>query len=388
MAIGCGVSIGNIYYAQPLLSEIAHDLGVGYGQAGLVVTISQIGYALGLLLLVPLGDLVQRRRLIVRVLILTCIALVGAGLAPSLTALDVAILVVGVTTVVPQILVPFAAELAPERERGKIVGAVMSGLLVGVLLARTVSGLLATAGTWRIAFLASAGAMLALALLLRRELPEVPPSSQMSYRRLLSSVLQIAKQDAPIRWRSLYGAIGFACFSALWTSISFLLSGSPYHYGPAVIGLFSLLGVAGALMANFAGRLADAGHTRASTGMLFALLAASFGLLAIGRSDLAALIGGIVVLDLSVQGIHILNQATIYSRRVDSRGRVTTIYMTTYFSGGAVGSAAAAGVYASQGWPAVCILGAALAGLGVVLWATEAALSRRRALASEAQPAK
>lgn len=388
MAIGCGVSIGNIYYAQPLLSEIAHDLGVGYGQAGLVVTLSQIGYALGLLLLVPLGDLVQRRRLIVRVLMLTCLALVGAGLAPSLTALDVAILVVGVTTVVPQILVPFAAELAPERERGKVVGAVMSGLLVGVLLARTVSGLLATAGTWRIAFLASAGAMLALALLLRRELPEVPPSSQMPYRRLLSSVLQIARQDATIRWRSVYGGIGFACFSALWTSISFLLSGSPYHYGPAVIGLFSLLGVAGALMANFAGRLADAGHTRASTGTLFALLAASFGLLAIGRSDLAALIGGIVLLDLAVQGIHILNQATIYSRRGDSRGRVTTIYMTTYFSGGAVGSAAAAGVYASQGWRAVCILGAALAGLGLVLWATEGALSRRRALSSGAQPAK
>lgn len=388
MAVGCGVSVGNLYYAQPLLSAIAHELHVGYGQAGTIVTLSQIGYALGLLLVVPLGDLLRRRPLIMRMLTVTFLALLGAGLAPSLGALDVAILITGVSTVVPQILVPFAAELAPEAQRGKIVGAVMSGLLVGILLARTVSGLLAETGSWRVAFIVAAVAMLALALLLYRELPEVPPTSKLSYGRLIASVLEIALQDSVIRWRSLFGAIGFACFSALWTSIAFLLSGAPYHYSPGVIGLFGLLGAAGALMANLAGRLADAGRTQVTTGTLFAGLAASFGLLALGRSDLAALIGGIVLLDLAVQGIHILNQATIYARRPESRGRVTTIYMTTYFSGGAAGSAAAAAVYSSGGWSEVCLVGACLAGLGIFAWIVQGALGRRRRLDAGAQAAE
>lgn len=387
IAVGCGVSAGNLYYAQPLLSAIAHSLHVGYGQAGIVVTLSQVGYALGLLFVVPLGDLLQRRPLIMRMLAVTSLSLLGAGLSPSLTALDVAVLIVGVSTVVPQVLVPFAAELAPEAQRGKIVGAVMSGLLIGILLARTVSGLLAEAGSWRVAFLAAAVAMLALALLLHRELPDVPPTSTLRYRRLLGSVLQIASQDAVIRWRSLFGALAFACFSALWTSIAFLLSGAPYHYSPGVIGLFGLLGAAGATMANLAGRLADAGRTRATTGTLFLGLAGSFGLLALGGSDLAALIGGIVLLDLTVQGLHILNQATIYARREESRGRVTTIYMTTYFSGGAAGSAAAAALYASGGWSDVCLLGACVAGFGVICWTIEGMLARRR-LPAGAQPTR
>ncbi|HEY1690137.1 MAG TPA: MFS transporter [Solirubrobacteraceae bacterium] len=372
MAIGCGVSVGNLYYAQPLLNAIAHDLHVGYGEAGLIVTLSQAGYALGLLLLVPLGDLIHRRTLVVRVLLLTCLSLAAAGLAPSLTALDIAIAAVGITTVVPQILVPFAAELAPEERRGKVVGTVMSGLLIGILLARTVSGLLAELGTWRIAFLAASGAMLCLALLLWRELPDAPPSSNLSYPRLMHSILEIVREEDVIRWRSLYGSLCFACFSVLWTSIAFLLSGPPFEYGPAIIGLFGLLGAAGALMANLAGRLADAGRTRSATGALFTLLCASFGLLALGRHELAPLLVGVVALDLAVQGIHILNQATIYTRRPQSRGRVTTVYMTCYFIGGVVGSAAASGVYAADGWGAVCALGAAFAALGLLSWLVQA----------------
>lgn len=372
MAVGCGVSVGNLYYAQPLLNAIAHSLHVGYGEAGLVVTLSQAGYALGLLLLVPLGDLIHRRTLVVRVLLLTCLALAAAGLAPSLTALDIAIAAVGITTVVPQILVPFAAELAPAQRRGKVVGTVMSGLLIGVLLARTVSGLLAELGTWRVAFLVAAGAMLCLAALLWRELPDAPPSSNVSYPRLLHSMLEIVREEPIIRWRALYGSVGFACFSVLWTSIAFLLSGPPFGYGPAIIGLFGLLGAAGALMASVAGRLADAGWTRSATVVLLALLCASFGLLALGRGQLAPLILGIVALDLAVQGIHILNQATIYARRPESRGRVTTVYMTFYFLGGMLGSAAASGVYSADGWRAVCALGAGFAALGLLGWLVQA----------------
>ncbi len=377
MAVGCGVSVGNLYYAQPLLNAIAAELKVGYAQAGLIVTLSQIGYVLGLALLVPLGDLFQRRRMVVRVLVLTCLALAGAGLAPTLGALDIAILIVGITTVIPQILVPFAAELAAEGERGRVVGIVMSGLLVGVLLARTVSGLLAQLGTWRIAFLVASGAMLVLAAALQRELPEVPPSSSMPYRRLMRSIIAIAREDSVVRWRSLFGSIGFACFSVLWTSIAFLLAGPPYHYGPAVIGLFGLLGAGGALMASVAGRLADAGHTKASTGALFALMAGSFALLALGRTELAALVLGILLLDLSVQGVHILNQATIYSRRPESRSRVTTIYMVCYFTGGAAGSAGAAGIYAADGWQATCALGVGLGVLGLISWLLQSVLAAR-----------
>lgn len=377
IAVGCGASVGNLYYAQPLLSAIAGDLHVGYDEAGLIVTLSQIGYALGLLLLVPLGDLLQRRRLVVRTLMLTALALAGAGFAPSFGVLGAAILVVGVTSVVAQILVPFAAELAPEGERGKVVGTVMSGLLVGMLLARTVAGLLAQLGTWRVAFLVAAGAMVALAKLLSRELPEVRPSSQLPYLGLMRSIVQIAREDSVIRWRALFGSAAFACFSVLWTSISFLLSGPPFHYGPAVIGLFGLLGVAGAMMATAAGRLADAGLTAIATGSLFAILAGSFGLLSLGSSSLAPLLVGIVLLDIAVQGIHILNQATIYGRRPESRGRVTTIYMTTYFVGGALGSAGAGAVYAADGWQGVCGLGAALAALGALAWVLQQALAPR-----------
>ncbi|MHB1468969.1 MAG: MFS transporter [Solirubrobacteraceae bacterium] len=384
IALGCGVSVGNLYYAQPLLAAIAKGLHVGYGEAGIVVTLSQIGYAVGLLLLVPLGDLIHRRRLVVRVLVLTCLSLAATALSPTLTVLDVAIVAVGVTTVVPQILVPFAAELAPEERRGKVVGTVMSGLLLGILLARTASGLLAELGTWRVAFYAASAAMLALAALLWHELPDAPPSSDLPYPRLLRSVFEIARSEPLISWRSLYGGIGFACFSVLWTSIAFLLAGGPFHYSPGIIGLFGLLGAAGAMMASIAGRLADRGLTRLTTGGLFALLCASFGLLALGRGDLLPLILGIVALDLAVQGIHILNQATIYTRRPDSRGRVTTIYMVTYFAGGAIGSAVAAAVYAASGWAAVCLLGAAIAVGGLLAWALESVLHLRRSAALEA----
>ncbi|MHB1859442.1 MAG: MFS transporter [Solirubrobacteraceae bacterium] len=377
MALGCGVSVGNLYYAQPLLAAIAKSLHAGYGEVGLLVTLAQVGYLLGLVLLVPLGDLVRRRPLVVGVLVLTCISLLATALSPTLTLLEIAITVVGVSTVVPQILVPFAAELAPEERRGKVVASVMSGLLVGVLFARTVSGVLAELGTWRVAFYAASVAMLLLVALLRRELPDAPPSSTLSYPRLLASIVQIALSEPIIRWRSLYGAAGFASFSVLWTSITFLLAGAPFHCSPGVIGLFGLLGAAGATMANLAGRLADRGLARIWTGLLLLLLCASFGLLALGRREVLPLILGIVALDVAVQGVHILNQATIYTRRTDSRGRVTTIYMVSYFAGGAVGSAVAATLYASAGWEAVCIFGASIAAAALLAWVLESILHMR-----------
>jgi predicted MFS family arabinose efflux permease len=257
MAVACGAAVANIYYAQPLLSTIARDFSISDGTAGLLVTASQVGYAAGLVLLVPLGDLLERRRLITRILLLTALALAATAAAPSFTLLAAGLLVVGVTSVVAQILVPLASALAGEQERGRVVGKVMSGLLVGILIARTASGLLAQVGGWRLVFGVSAGLMLVLSAVLRAYLPEVRPTTTLSYPGLLRSVARLIVEQPTLRVRMLYGALGMGQFSVLWTTVAFLLAGSPYHYGDATIGLFGLVGLGGALAAQAAGRLAD-----------------------------------------------------------------------------------------------------------------------------------
>ncbi len=382
LAAACGLVVANLYYAQPLLHTIAGTLSVSTAAVGLLVTATQLGYAAGLVLLVPLGDLRERRHLFAVMLGVTTIGLIAAGAAPSLAALAIALACVGLTSVVAQIIVPFAATLAAEPERGRVVGTVMSGLLIGILLARTASGLLAAAAGWRAVYFIAAAMMVALAAVLWRELPEVPPRVELGYRALLASVVRIAREEPLVLRRGALGAIGFACFSVFWTSAAFVLAGAPYHYGEGVIGLFGLVGVAGALMATFAGRLADAGYTQASRGALLVLMAASFALLAWGGTHLAAFVAGVIVLDLAVQGTHILNQSDIYELRPHSRSRITTIYMTCYFAGGAAGSALAAIVYSREGWTAVCAVGGALGLLGLALWLAEVRRPVRAAAAS------
>ena len=371
MAAACGLVVANLYYAQPLLHTIGNSLHVSSAAVGLLVTATQIGYAAGLLLLVPLGDLHERRRLLAIMLAVTSVGLVAASLAPSLAVLAIALACVGLTSVVAQILVPFAATLAAEHERGRVVGTVMSGLLIGILLARTASGLVAAAVGWRSVYLIAAALMVGLGVVLWRELPRVDQPTKLRYRELLASVVDIGREEPLVLRRGLLGALGFACFSVFWTSAAFVLAGPPYPYGEAVIGLFGLLGVAGALMASYAGRLADAGHTQSSRGALLVLMAASFALLAWGGHHLAPFVIGVVVLDLAVQGSHILNQSDIYELRPQSRSRITTIYMTCYFAGGAAGSALAALVYSRDGWSAVCALGGALGLIAFAVWLVE-----------------
>ena len=371
MAIGCGAAVANIYYAQPLLSTIAHEFSISDGTAGLLVTASQVGYAAGLVLLVPLGDLFERRRLITRILLVTALALVATAAAPSFGLLAAALLVVGVTSVVAQILVPLASTLAAERERGRVVGKVMSGLLVGILVARTASGIIAELGGWRLVFGLSAALMVALSLVLRRRLPEVRPPSTLSYPSVLRSVGRLIAEHPTLRVRMLYGAFGMAQFSVLWTTIAFMLAGPPYHYGTATIGLFGLVGLAGALAAQAAGRMADRGRHHLSTGLCFGLMLISWGLIAAGKTSLAALILGIAVLDLGIQGAQITNQSVIYALAPEARSRLTTAYMTTLFACAAASSALASAIYDAGGWGAVSILGAGLAGAGVLVWGVE-----------------
>jgi predicted MFS family arabinose efflux permease len=378
MAIVAGAAVANIYYAQPLLSTIARAFSVSDGTAGLIVTASQVGYAAGLVLLVPLGDLLERRQLITRIMLVTTLALAATAASPSFTLLAAALVIVGLTSVVAQILVPMASMLADEHERGRVVGNVMSGLLVGILVARTASGLIAQAGGWRLVFGVSAALMLVLWAVLRTALPEVRPTTTLSYPALLRSVGRLVIEQPTLRVRMVYGALGMGQFSVLWTTIAFLLSGSPYHYGDATIGLFGLVGLAGALAAQAAGRLADRERHHRSTGSFFVIMLASWALIADGSRSLGALILGIAVLDLGIQGAQITSQSVIYRLVPSARSRLTTAYMTAVFVSAAISSALASALYDADGWSAVSALGGALAGLGVAVWLCEQALLRHR----------
>jgi predicted MFS family arabinose efflux permease len=378
MAVACGAAVANIYYAQPLLSTIAHHFAVSDGTAGLLVTASQVGYAAGLVLLVPMGDLLERRTLITRIMLVTVLALAATAASPSLTVLAAALAVVGLTSVVAQILVPLASTLAPEHERGRVVGHVMSGLLVGILVARTASGLISQVGGWRTVFGVSAALMLVLCAVLRVALPRVRPTTTLSYPALLASVGRLVAEQPTLRMRMVYGTLGMGQFSVLWTTIAFLLAGSPYRYGDATIGLFGLVGLAGALAAQAAGRLADRGRHHHSTGLFFTTMLISWALIAMGKTSLAALIVGIALLDLGIQGAQITNQSVIYSLAPAARSRLTTAYMTSVFASAAISSAAASAIYDADGWGGVSALGAGMAGLGVLAWIAEQLLRRRR----------
>ncbi|HZC06602.1 MAG TPA: MFS transporter [Ktedonobacterales bacterium] len=371
-AVACGLVAANLYYAQPMLETIAREFHATSSSVGQIVTVTQLGFAAGLLLLVPLGDLLDRRRLIAMTLLLATLGLIVMAVAPTLSVLLLAGLLVGVTSVVAQILVPFAATLANNANRGRVVGFVMSGLLLGILLSRTIAGLVSQVAGWRAVYGAAAALTLALIVILWRELPDAPRGATgISYGKLLRSVLSIAREEPLLRRRAAYGALAFAAFSVLWTSIAFLLARPPYGYNQAVIGLFGLVGVAGALAAAFAGRWADRGLARATTGgfILVALLA--WGLIALGGANIIALIVGILLLDLGAQGIHITNQSEIYRLRPEARSRLTAAYMTTYFVGGALGSSGSALIYERAGWPGVAALGAAFIALALLLWFTE-----------------
>lgn len=371
MAATAGLAVANNYYAQPLLATIARHFNVGNGAAGLLVTVSQIGYALGLVAIVPLGDLFERRRLLTNLLGLSVFGLIAAALSPTLGVLAGAGLFIGLTSVAAQVIVPFAASLAAEHERGRVVGTVMGGLLIGILLARTVAGFMGDFLGWRAIYVLAAVLMVALLFVLRRELPEYRERQASSYPQLLRSVWQLVREERVLRYRSLYGACVFAAFSVFWTTAAFLLSGPPYHYSDKVIGLFGLFGVAGTIGAFAAGRLADRGWARRQTAAFLVLTLLSWLPISLGAHHLAALVLGIVLMDLGVHATQITNQTEIYRLSPNARSRLTTAYMTAYFIGGSSGSLAGALTYQSFGWTGVCWAGAAFVTVALAAWLAE-----------------
>ena len=383
IAVATGAVVANLYYAQPVLHQVARTFHSGPGPTSSIITATQIGYAAGLLLIVPLGDLHPRRALVTRLFLVSTVALVGCALAPNIWLFGLASVAVGGASVAGQVMIPFAADLAPEERRGRVVARIMTGLLMGILLARTVSGLVAQAAGWRAIYWFSAALMVVFALVLWRALPSEGPRPHRSYAELVGGSLRLLATEPVLRRRAWHGACAFAAFSVLWTTLAFLLSGSPYRYSNAVIGLFGLVGAGGIAAANLAGKLADSARTTATTVGAGMLLTTSFALLWSGRTSLAALIAGIVVLDIGTQGMQITNQAVIYALRPDARSRINSAYMVCYFLGGAAGSVSAGALYGTHGWAGVCLLGA---GFGVLTLALSAYERIRPAVAAPAQP--
>ena len=367
MAVACGLAVANLYYAQPLLELIAGSFGVSQGTATVVVTMTQLGYALGLLFVLPLGDLIDNRKLTSRTMVGTAVALAVAAVSPDFGLFVAVSVLIGTTSVVAQILVPLAAHLAPEHSRGKVVGQVMSGLLLGILLARTVSSLVAAAWGWRTIYLVSAVLVVGMSVVLARMLPDRAATHRASSRSLMGSVLALARAEPVLRRRSFCQAMFFGAFSAFWTSIAYELIGA-HHFTQAGIGLFALVGATGAGVAPLAGKLADLGHGHLGSAAavvigIAAMLIAGFGSGSVVLLGLAA-----VLLDVAVQAHQAFSQRDIYGLRPDARARINTVFMTTMFVGGAAATAVTGGLHDSAGWPGVTVFGTSLLVLAGLVW--------------------
>lgn len=368
MSVATGLAVASNYYAQPLLDTIARAFNLSASSAGFIVTAAQLGYAAGLLFLVPLGDMFERRMLIVSMTLLAAGGMLITASSQSLTMMIIGTALTGLFSVVAQILVPLAATLASPEKRGKVVGTIMSGLLLGILLARTVAGLLASLGGWRTVYWVASVLMVVMALALWRGLPKVKQENHLNYPQLLASVFSLFTKDKLLRTRALLGCFTFANFSILWTSMAFLLAAPPFNYSEGVIGLFGLAGAAGALGARPAGGLADKGKSHMTTTAGLVLLLLSWAAIWYGHVSVLALIVGILVLDLTVQGVHITNQTVIYRVKPEARNRLTAGYMTSYFIGGAAGSLISASAWQHAGWTGVCAIGAIMAILNLLVW--------------------
>ncbi|URN96810.1 MAG: MFS transporter [Candidatus Pristimantibacillus lignocellulolyticus] len=369
-AIACGLAVANIYYAQPLLDAISKDFGITHSSVGIVITITQICYALGLLLLVPLGDLLNRRWLIAGQMLVSVLALIVVGIAPTSMVLFMGIATVGLLAVVTQTLVAFAANLAAPAERGRTVGVVTSGIVIGILLARTFAGTLTDLAGWRSVYLVSAVLTLIVACVLFRILPHSEHKREsLSYLELLCSMFTLFAKERILLIRAALCLMIFTSFSILWTSLVLPLSASPLSLSHTAIGAFGLAGVTGALAAARAGRLADRGFGQRTTGVALILLLISWLPISYTQHSLLALIVGIILLDLAVQAVHVTNQSMILNLRPEARSRITAGYMIFYSIGSATGSIASTSIYAYSGWNGVCLLGAIISALALLFWA-------------------
>ncbi len=370
LGLACGVGVSNIYYNQPLLLEMAHSLHADHGHMGIVAVATQVGYSIGILAFVPLGDVIERRGLMVRLFAGVALFALLAALSPNLATLVVASVALGLTAAVTHVVVPIAPELADDEERGRAVGTVMTGLLLGVLLARSVSGWIASFFGWRAVFIFAALSNAAFVPLLLRKLPKLPPHKPLPYTQALRSLWTLTRTQAILRESAVIGGLVFAAFSAFWTPLVFLLGSGHYHLGAGTAGSFGVLGATGALIAPVAGRVADRRGSRAVVTLGLTLLSLGFCILWLLGYHILGLVIGVIVLDLGAQANQIANQTRIFGIDPGARGRINTVYMTAYFLGGSLGSLFSTMAWARWGWGGVCALGLGLLGMAALRHAT------------------
>lgn len=379
LAACCGVIVANLYYAQPLVGPVSASLGLNPQASGLIVTLTQIGYVIGLVLVVPLADRLENRKLISAMVLLLALALLGTALSDSALTFLLCSLVIGIGAVAVQIIVPLSAHLASPAYRGRVVGNVMGGLMFGIMLARPVSSMITDMlGSWRWVFVFSAVLMVLLVLVMQRVLPRRAPAASMGYFALLRSMGRLATQTPVLQRRAFYQAMMFGAFSLFWTTTPLLLAGPDYLLSQSGIALFALAGVAGAIAAPVAGQLADRGLTRPATiGAMLSVISA-FAITHVSAPGshlaLALLVLAAVLLDLGVSGNVVLGQRLIYALGEAERSRLNAIYMATFFVGGALGSALGAWAYVSGGWLAASLLGSLMPACALlVLWLADPA---------------
>jgi predicted MFS family arabinose efflux permease len=377
LAVGCGITVANLYYAQPLLPTMAHNLGVSEERLGVVSALTQVGYALGLFLIVPLGDALERRRLLLSLLAIIACALIAVALSPGIEWLAAASFALGVATVVPQLLVPFAASLAGPKERGWVVGRVMSGLIIGLLASRTFSGFVGAHAGWRVVFEIAAVLTVLLAAVYAVMLPTSHPTQRLTYWQLIRSFGRLLTTEPVLRQSCLFGAAAFGAFSVFWTTLAFHLARPPFEFGSTAVGLFGLAGIGGALAAPLAGKVADRRGSMRLIGIGLAMAGLAFALFAGLGDNLAGLVLGVLLLDFGVQSAHISNQSRIYSLPPEMHNRLNSVYMVAFFLGGAAGSSLGTYGWCTWGWPGVCAVGAIFALVGLAGFAMFAVRAKR-----------
>lgn len=379
MAVAAGLYVASIYYCQPMLGILARDFHTGPEGVAQVAVLTQMGYALGLLFLASLGDCMERRRLIVITSTALALALAGAALAPSLGVLTAASLAIGVLGSVAQQVVPMAAHLAPDHRRGQVIGTVMAGVLSGILLARTVSGVVSEYAGWREMFALSAVACLLMGGVLALRLPRTAPRQALSYPQVLASLGRLLRTHGRLRSAGVIQGLLFAAFVAFWSNLALYMERPPFLQGSAMAGLLGILGAAGVLAAPLAGRLADksndGGRRVVASGTLAVTLA--FGLMGLAQGSWPALLAGIVLMDVGLQMSMISNQSRVYALDAEARSRLNTVYMTIMFLAGAAGAEVGALAFASHGWSGVCVMGG-VCGLGA--WILEMTSRQPRAV--------
>jgi len=364
MAVAIGIVVANLYYLQPLLHQVRQEFAISTLATSSLITLIQASYAAGLMFVVPLGDILPRRRLIVAIFALASITMLLGSLVRSFVLFALINVVVGLCSVGGQVIIPFAADLAVEGERGRVIGRLMTGLLTGALLSRALSGALAEAVGWRGVYVSAAILLAIMTLVLRVVLPVEEPRTHVAYRELVVSSFTLLVTYRELRRRAWLGGVNFAAFSALWTTLAFELSGAPFHYSSGRIGLSALLGIPGVFAPNAAGHQDDTNRSQRPTTIASIVITVAYVILLIGRHDIWILGIGIVVLDIGIQGIQITNQAVIYKIAPEMRSRTNGVYMMCYFTGGALGSFAAGFAYSHFSWPGVTGLGILL---GVLL---------------------